>query len=88
MKPTTQRQATKRAEIAVRRHKALELKIAGHSDRSIARILDAVRAAGNQRNLAFKPHFTHLQRVFNGRGPDNTNCWQGWFMIDYGLAVS
>ena len=40
MKPTTQRQASKRAEIAVRRHKALELKIAGHSDRSIARILD------------------------------------------------
>ena len=51
-------------------------------------VLDAVRAAGNQRNLAFKPHFTHLQRVFNRRGPDNTNCWQGWFMIDYGLAVS
>ena len=40
IRPTTQRQASKRAEIAVRRHKALELKIAGHSDRSIARILD------------------------------------------------
>ncbi len=40
MRPTTQKQASKRAEIAVRRHKALELKIAGHSDRSIARILD------------------------------------------------
>jgi hypothetical protein len=33
-------QASKRAEIAVRRHKALELKIAGHSDRAIARIFD------------------------------------------------
>ena len=51
-------------------------------------VLDAVRAAGNQRNLAFKPHFTHLQRVFNGRGPNNTSCWQGWFVIDCGLAVS
>ena len=40
MRPTTQKQASKRAEIAVRRHKALELKIAGHSDRAIARILD------------------------------------------------
>ena len=40
MRPTTQKQASKRAEIAVRRHKALDLKIAGHSDRAIARILD------------------------------------------------
>ena len=40
MKPTTQKQASKRTEIEVRRHKALELKIAGHSDRDIARILD------------------------------------------------
>ena len=40
MKPTTQKQASKKAEVAVRRHKALELKIAGHSDRAIARILD------------------------------------------------
>jgi len=40
MRPTTQKQASKRAEIAVRRHKALELKIAGHSDRAIARMLD------------------------------------------------
>ena len=40
MRPTTQKQASKRAEVAVRRHKALELKIAGHSDRAIARILD------------------------------------------------
>ena len=40
MRPTTQKQASKRAEVTVRRHKALELKIAGHSDRAIARILD------------------------------------------------
>ena len=40
MRPTTQKQASKRAEVAVRRHKALELKIAGHSDRAIARILE------------------------------------------------
>jgi len=40
MRPTTQKQASKRAEVAVRRHKALELKVAGHSDRAIARILD------------------------------------------------
>ena len=40
MRPTTQKQASKRAEVAVRRHKALELKIAGHSDRAIAHILD------------------------------------------------
>ena len=51
MRPTTQKQASKRAEIAVRRHKALELKIAGHSDRAIARILD-VDAAGD--------HWLHL----------------------------
>ena len=40
MRPTTQKQASKRAEVTVRRHKALELKIAGHSDRAIARMLD------------------------------------------------
>ena len=40
MRPTTRKQASKRAEVAVRRHKALELKIAGHSDRAIARMLD------------------------------------------------
>ena len=40
MRPTTQKQASNRAEVAVRRHKALELKIAGHSDRAIARMLD------------------------------------------------
>ena len=39
MRPTTQKQASKRAAIAVRRHDALQLKIAGYSDREIARRL-------------------------------------------------
>ena len=39
MRPITQKQASKRAEVSVRRHRALELKIAGHSDRAIARNL-------------------------------------------------
>jgi DNA-binding CsgD family transcriptional regulator len=36
MRPTTQKQASRRAEIAARRYDALQLKIAGYSDRQIA----------------------------------------------------
>ena len=39
MRPTTQKQASRRAEIAARRYDALQLKIAGYSDREIARRL-------------------------------------------------
>ena len=35
MRPTTTKQASRRAEIAVRQHDALQLKIAGYSDRKI-----------------------------------------------------
>jgi DNA-binding CsgD family transcriptional regulator len=48
MRPTTQKQASKRAEIEVRRHDALLLKIAGRSDREIAKRLGvAVSTAHN-----------------------------------------
>jgi DNA-binding CsgD family transcriptional regulator len=39
MRPTTQKQASRRAEIEARRYDALQLKIAGYSDREIARRL-------------------------------------------------
>ena len=39
MRPTTQKQASRRAEIEARRYDALRLKIAGYSDRKIARRL-------------------------------------------------
>ena len=48
MRPTTQKQASRRAAVAVRRHEALELKIAGRSDRAIAKRLGvAVSTAHN-----------------------------------------
>ena len=37
MRATTQNQASRRAEIAASRHDALQLKIAGYSDREIAK---------------------------------------------------
>ena len=39
MRPTTTKQASRRAEIEARRYDALQLKIAGYSDREIARRL-------------------------------------------------
>ena len=39
MRPTTQKQASRRAAIEARRYDALQLKIAGYSDREIARRL-------------------------------------------------
>ena len=42
MRPTTQKQASRRAEIEARRYDALQLKIAGYSDREIAGGLELV----------------------------------------------
>ena len=69
MRPTTQKQASKRAGVAVRRHKALELKIAGHSDRAIARMLDVDVSTAHRdvKNLLEELAKKHLEEAANLR---------------------
>ncbi|MCL0099932.1 hypothetical protein M1O55_03575, partial [Dehalococcoidia bacterium] len=69
MRPTTQKQASRRAEVSVRRHRALELKIAGHSDRAIARNLGVgVSTAHNDvKNVLEDLAKRHLEEAANLR---------------------
>ena len=89
MRPTTQKQASKRAEVAVRRHKALELKIAGHSDRTIARILDVDVSTAHRdvKNLLEELAKKHLEEAANLRSLLNLR-YEELFHAYYDQALS
>ena len=89
MRPTTQKQASKRAEVAVRRHKALELKIAGHSDRAIARILDVDVSTAHRdvKNVLEALAREHAEEAANLRALLNIR-YETLFLAYYDQAVS
>ena len=89
MRPTTQKQASKRAEVAVRRHKALDLKIAGHSDRTIARILDVDVSTAHRdvENLLEELAKKHLEEAANLRSLLNLR-YEELFHAYYDQALS
>ena len=88
MRPTTQKQASKRTEIAVRRHRALDLKIAGHSDREIARILDVDVSTAHRdvKNLLEDLAKKHLEEAANLRALLNLR-YEELFHAYYDQAV-
>ena len=88
MRPTTQKQASKRAEITVRRHRALDLKIAGHSDREIARILDVDVSTAHRdvKNLLEDLAKKHLEEAANLRALLNLR-YEELFHAYYDQAV-
>ena len=88
MRPTTQKQASKRAEVAVRRNKALELKIAGHSDRAIARILnvDVSTAHRDVKNVLEALAPEHAEEAANLRALLNIR-YEALFHAYYDQAV-
>ena len=89
MRPTTQRQASKRAEVAIRRHKALELKIAGHSDRAIARMLDVDVSTAHRdvKNLLEDLAKKHLEEAANLRSLLNLR-YEELFHAYYDQAIA
>ena len=89
MRPTTQKQASKRAEITVRRHRALDLKIAGHSDRAIARILDVDVSTAHRdvKNLLEDLAKKHLEEAANLRALLNLR-YEELFHAYYDQAIS
>ena len=89
MRPTTQKQASKRAEITVRRHRALDLKIAGYSDREIARILDVDVSTAHRdvKNLLEDLAKKHLEEAANLRALLNLR-YEELFHAYYDQAIS
>jgi hypothetical protein len=89
MRPTTQKQASKKTEIAIRRYRALELKIAGHSDRAIARILDVDVSTAHRdvKNLLEDLAKKHLEEAANLRALLNLR-YEELFHAYYDQAIS
>ena len=89
MRPTTQKQASRRAEIEARRYDALQLKIAGYSDREIARRLGVgVSTAHNDvKNVLEARAREHAEEAANLRALLNIR-YERLFLAYYNQAFS
>ena len=89
MRPTTQKQASRRAAIEARRYDALQLKIAGYSDREIARRLGVgVSTAHNDvKNVLEAMAREHAEEAANLRALLNIR-YEALFRAYYDQAVA